>query len=97
MFPWINFGNTEWATLKVDRAEPRQTQLVKPDKALAERAKHCDNLIVCWPTKLTLTPDMANQTCELLRSAPATGGDAPDALAALPRPEIAKPCWETLF
>ena len=97
LFPWINFGNTEWATLKVDRAEPRQTQLVKPDKAFAERAKHCDNLIVCWPTKLTLTPDMANQTCELLRSAPATGGDAPDALAALPRPEIAKPCWETLF
>ncbi|WP_372782032.1 NAD(P)/FAD-dependent oxidoreductase [Litorivivens sp.] len=99
LFPWINFGTTQWATLKVDRAEPRQTQLVKPDKAYAERPKDCDNLLVCWPTKLTLTPDMANQASTLLGSTPPNGatGAIPEALERLPRPPIATPCWETLF
>ncbi|MBB3048361.1 glycerol-3-phosphate dehydrogenase [Litorivivens lipolytica] len=96
LFPWVDFGRTEWATLVVDRAEPKQSQLIKPDKAYAERA--CDNLLVCWPTKLTLTPDMANQVGELLAPINTDNGiQAPTELQSLPRPEIATPCWETLF
>ena len=96
LFPWIEFGQTEWATLPVDRAEPKQSQLIKPDKAYAERA--CDNLLVCWPTKLTLTPDMANQACELLAPVPAgASAEVPAALQSQAKPAIATPCWDTLF
>src|SRR5690606_5928543 len=35
LFPWVDFGRTRWATMRIDRAEPRQKGLVKPDKAFA--------------------------------------------------------------
>lgn len=99
LFPWIDFGECEWATLAVDRAEPRQAQLIKPDKAYAQWAPDCDNLLVGWPTKLTLAPDMAAQTSALLsaRTQPSPRPELPTALTALPRPAIATPCWESLF
>jgi hypothetical protein len=99
LFPWIEFGNCEWATLPVDRAEPKQSQLIKPDKAYAEWAPDCENLIVGWPTKLTLAPNMAEQARSLIaaRLPHPAGQAAPRALQALPRPAIATPCWESLF
>lgn len=99
LFPWIDFGDCEWATLPVDRAEPRQSQLIKPDKAFAEVAPECENLLVAWPTKLTLAPNMAEQARSLLatRLPPPAHSDAPAALQSLPRPTIATPCWESLF
>lgn len=99
LFPWINFGNTEWATLPVDRAEPKQSQLIKPDKAYAEWAPDCDNLLVAWPTKLTLAPNMAEQARSLIAAKlPMPSRETvPAALQALPRPTVAQPCWESLF
>lgn len=99
LFPWIDFGQCEWATLPVDRAEPRQSQLIKPDKAFAQWAPDCDNLLVGWPTKLTLAPDMAAQASVLLsaRIQPSQRPELPAALLALPRPSVATPIWESLF
>lgn len=100
LFPWIDFGRREWATLEVDRAEPRQTQLVKPDKAFAAFADGCDNVIVGWPTKLTLAPHMAGEVCRLLetrQAGPSAGRELPSALRSLPAPGVAEPYWETLF
>lgn len=99
LFPWIDFGDCEWATLAVDRAEPKQSQLIKPDKAFAEAAPDCENLVVGWPTKLTLAPNMAEQVCSLMASRlpPPSHLGAPAALQSLPRPAIATPCWESLF
>jgi len=96
LFPWVNFGATQWATLRIDRAEPKQKGLVKPDKAFAATADRHANVIVAWPTKLTLAPNMADEVDALLRIEP-KAPPLPAACADLPAPRIAKPCWETLL
>ncbi|MCG8393638.1 MAG: FAD-dependent oxidoreductase, partial [Pseudomonadales bacterium] len=55
LFPWLDFSHARFATLDVTRAEPKQQALVKPDNAYARRDK---NLVIAWPTKLTLAPDL---------------------------------------
>lgn len=99
LFPWVNFGRTEWATLRVDRAEPLQKALVKPDKAFAASADSANNVIVAWPTKLTLAPNMTDEVIALLNAdtiTPQHPGE-PTALATLPEPAVATPCWQSLF
>lgn len=96
LFPWVDFGPTQWATLRVDRAEPKQKGLVKPDKAFAGLAEQHSNVIVAWPTKLTLAPNMADEV-EALLNIEAKAPPLPIACADLPAPRIAKPCWEVLF
>lgn len=96
LFPWVNFGETRWATLRIDRAEPKQKGLVKPDKAFAGIAEKHANVIVAWPTKLTLAPNMADEV-EALLSIDPKAPPLPAACANLPAPRIAKPCWELLF
>lgn len=99
LLPWIDFGRTEWATLRIDRAEPRQKNLVKPDRAFAAPARGADNVITAWPTKLTLAPDMADAVSELLRKAGVQPGPSTDIapLEALPRVPVATPLWDRLF
>jgi len=98
LFPWLDFGDSQWATLTIDRAEPKQRGILKPDRAFAQSAG--DNIIAAWPTKLTLSPHLADEVLALLQGAGINPGQA-DATAAmlrqLPTPTIASPCWETLF
>lgn len=96
LFPWVDFGPTEWATLRIDRAEPKQKGLIKPDKAFAARAENHKNIIVAWPTKLTLAPNMADEI-ERLLAIKSQVKPLPEQCAALPMPPIAKPCWELAF
>ncbi|MEH6557767.1 MAG: FAD-dependent oxidoreductase [Oceanicoccus sp.] len=99
LFPWLDFSNSEWATLYIDRAEPKQSGLIKPDKAFAEIASNCSNVIVSWPTKLTLAPNMADEVTRLLDQdaiRPA-GQQQDDVLSSLKKPTVSLPCWETLF
>ena len=96
LFPWIDFGETAWSTLPVDRAEPKQKGLIKPDKAFAAKAEGCENLIVAWPTKLTLAPNMADEVLALLPAS--TGKECsktimPEILQNLTKPTIAKAHW----
>lgn len=63
LFPWLDFSTADWATTAVERAEPRQGSLAKPDNAFAEAQQ---NLIVAWPTKLTLAPDLGDRVAALL-------------------------------
>ncbi len=97
VLPWVDFGRCEWATLAVDRAEPRQAQLVKPEHAFAARADGCDNLLVGWPTKLTLAPNLADRLLDLLPPPGATATAPASALMHLPVPGIAAPPWENCF
>ncbi|WP_313651116.1 NAD(P)/FAD-dependent oxidoreductase, partial [Pseudomonas soli] len=51
LLPWVDQSLVRWATLRVDRAEPAQSGLVRPDNAfLADQQR----LLVGWPTKLAL-------------------------------------------
>lgn len=93
LLPWIDLSDARWATLRVDRAEPAQSGLVRPDNAfLAEQG----SLLVGWPTKLALSPDFADRVIAALeRDGIQPGAHAP--LPALPRPQQAQPVWEELL
>ena len=93
LLPWIDLSDARWATLRVDRAEPAQSGLVRPDNAfLAEQG----SLLVGWPTKLALAPDFADRVLATLQRdgvTPAHHGSLPE----LPRPALGQPVWETLL
>jgi glycerol-3-phosphate dehydrogenase len=92
LLPWIDLSAAKWATLRIDRAEPAQSALARPDNAfLAEQGR----LLVGWPTKLALSPDFADR----VEAALVRDGIQPQPLAPLPelpRPAITRPFWEGL-
>ncbi|MCQ4346297.1 FAD-dependent oxidoreductase [Pseudomonas stutzeri] len=93
LLPWLDLSGAEWRTLRVDRAEPAQSGLVRPDNAFLDEQ---GALLVGWPTKLALAPDLADRVIAALGRA----GIRPGAHAAppeLPRPAVAAPLWEELF
>ena len=96
LLPWLPFDNAQWATVRIERAEPRQKGLVKPDKAFAEATDAAPNVLAAWPTKLTLAPNMTDEV-EALLSATPNAPALPAACAELIVPPVATPCWETLF
>ncbi|WP_415753629.1 NAD(P)/FAD-dependent oxidoreductase [Pseudomonas leptonychotis] len=93
LLPWVDLSAAQWATLRVERAEPAQSGLVRPDNAfLHEQSK----LLVGWPTKLALAPDFADRVLAALnRDGIQPAQHSP--LPALPRPIVAVPAWEELF
>jgi len=103
LFPWINFGHSEWRTIKLDRAEPRQSSLLRPDQAFVGRVGKLDNALAAWPTKLTLSPNLADAIEEKLVAQGIRPQHKPDMsiLADLkgagPAPEIAPNYWDSLF
>lgn len=104
LFPWMDFSAAQWRTLKVNRAEPQQKALIKPDKAFAEFAEGAANTLVAWPTKLTLAPALGDDIVTLLAKKDVAGdaggmqaADNLQALGSLPKPAVSQACWETLF
>jgi glycerol-3-phosphate dehydrogenase len=93
LFPWIDFSAAEFAGVRIDRAEPAQNALAKPDNAFAQRDK---NLIVSWPTKLTLAPDLGDRVTALLADLPPSH-DTITLDPQLPRATLGKPAWQDLF
>ena len=92
LVPWIDLSAAKWATLRIDRAEPAQSALARPDNAfLAEQGR----LLVGWPTKLALSPDFTDRVeAALIRD-----GIQPQPLPPLPelpRPAVTGPFWEGL-
>ena len=63
LLPWVNLQNAHWQGIKIERAEPKQNSLSRPDSAFSH-AEH--NYIVAWPTKLALAPDLSDQVQQLL-------------------------------
>lgn len=93
LLPWVDQSETHWATLRVDRAEPAQSGLVRPDNAfLADQGR----LLVGWPTKLALAPDLSERVCTALQR----DGIVPGQHAPLPefkRPSLALAVWDELL
>jgi hypothetical protein len=57
LFPWINFEATEFHCFVIDRAEANVNKNYRPEDAYFIEE---DNVVVAWPTKLTLTPNLAD-------------------------------------
>ncbi len=68
LMPWLDISEAQWSTLRIDRAEPRQQNFVRPDKAFVGAADNTPNLLVAWPTKLTLSPNLATETLDRLNT-----------------------------
>ena len=93
LLPWVDQSATQWATLRVSRAEPAQSGLLRPDNAfLAEQGR----LLVGWPTKLALAPDFADRVLAALQKDGITPGQH-SAFPALPRPALARAPWDELL
>ena len=91
LLPWVNLDDAQWGTLHVNRAEPKQNKLLRPDAAYCQPV---NNGIVSWPTKLALAPNLADEVIRLLEEA----GVAPSAGAvevpgSLVQPEICPNFW----
>ena len=95
-FPWLDLSQARWGSFFINRAEPRLPNLQRPDTAYLHAA---GPLLVTWPTKLTLSPDLGDSVCADLQRQGLTPGGATNAAAALaahfPFPGHAVPRWES--
>ena len=100
LFSWLDWRNAQWATLAVNRAEPRQKNFTRPDNAYIATAKDekqtLEQVLVAWPTKLTLSPHLGDQALELLQrhGITPTHQTSPEQLAALLPPSVAPSPWD---
>ncbi len=71
--PWIDWSGAELETLRIDRAEPEQTGGSRPDEAFIQSiggTGHDSRCHVCWPTKLSLAPDLADRMASEMAAYP---------------------------
>lgn len=89
--PGIRLSGLEWATYRVDRAEPATQGGGRPSGVFASRE---GNVITAWPTKLALAPQLA---ADVLRLFDPPSGRDPDlsAIHCWPRPDVAAAPWQT--
>jgi glycerol-3-phosphate dehydrogenase len=66
LFSWLDWTDAEWATLPVERAEPAQPGMLRPDNAWLSACDNLSNCVAAWPTKLTLVPNLGNLLIEYL-------------------------------
>ena len=64
-FPWLDCASAEWRCFTINRAEANINDNHRPDDAYFLQDK---NMIVAWPTKLTLTPALAEQILQNLKA-----------------------------
>jgi len=96
LFPWVDFSSATWHSFMINRAEPRIADLKRPDNAFVSG---CANLMVCWPTKLSLCPNLGDRVCELLPDTLSGLRDAltsPELASLLPPGGHANPPWEII-
>ena len=96
LLPWIDFPDARWATLRVNRAEPGQGKLSRPDAAYC---KAVGNGLIAWPTKLALAPNLSDKVVKELRGADIepSGNETFGLPEALPRPTVTGPFWSHYF
>ena len=75
LMPWLDFSQMQWSTLNINRAEPKQPDGKRPATSFCSED---GNIITTWPTKLALSPSLAEEVLELLENQSITkSGDAP--------------------
>ena len=60
-FPWLNLSNARWESFYINRSEANIQSSFRPDDAVVKEEK---NVLVAWPTKLTLVPSLADKVLE---------------------------------
>lgn len=93
LLPWLDLKPLQWASWRVDRAEPRQPGGMRPQNYFF--ATH-DNISTAWPTKLALAPAL---TAELFSSLAQAGIQPHGQVAPVdwPQPPAPQLPWELAF
>lgn len=91
LFPWCNLHDARWRSFYIDRAEAAQPGGKRPDHAIVLPG---GNALYCWPTKLTLAPNLATRVLDLMRDLNVAPGTHDATPLGLPFPAIATPPWE---
>ena len=96
LLPWVNLDEAEWATLFVNRAEPKQTKLLRPDAAFVQSV---GNGIVSWPTKLALAPNLSDEVIKVLKQEKLfpSGNEGFVLPEGVQHPDICQPFWSEAF
>ncbi len=99
LLPWIDFGHCQWRTIRLDRGEPKQSALLRPDSAFVGPVDSVDNALVAWPTKLSLSPHLGDEIELALGQREIAPGGPCDlsALQGLGTPDQAPVYWDSLF
>ena len=87
IMPWMDYSGCEFSTFRIDRAEAGGETLLRPDTPYVRRH---GNVVVCWPTKLTLAPMMGDMFMKLMAGPKAGLAKPPN----LPRASIGSSPWE---
>lgn len=88
LLPWISMDNTQWATLRVDRAEGLTPDGSRPEGPVVRRARR---VLACWPTKLAFAPRVAELVLEELDRGEHAGRTWP---AEIERAPVASWPWD---
>lgn len=89
VMPWIDLSDAEWFTVRVNRAEPNTESGKRPPGAFCEII---GNVLVTWPTKLALAPDLADQV--IAHVGARNSNTNTDVNLGLPHPGLGKPPWD---
>ena len=90
ILPGMKWDQFEWFTARADRAEPLTGTGDRPSGAFCERK---GNLLVCWPTKLALAPDLADKILREIEAVDISLGSTGKRLP-LPGPGIGHAPWD---
>ncbi len=69
LFPWVDLQDAQWHCFAVNRAEANVNNNYRPEDAYFTEES---NVLVAWPTKLTLTPNLADKISEHFKALPLT-------------------------
>lgn len=87
--PGLDLAGLEWASYRIDRAEAASSGRRPADATVLADGR----VLTAWPTKLALAPHLAERVIDRLD--PPAGLDEPGGFEHWPRPEVARPPWET--
>lgn len=92
LFPWCDFSAARFHAFHINRAEAQQPDGKRPDTPSVLGA---NNLLYCWPTKLTLAPALAQRVLQAIRERGMQPRTTPhELLQGLSTPDVATAPWD---
>ncbi|MEM9016912.1 MAG: FAD-dependent oxidoreductase, partial [Verrucomicrobiota bacterium] len=91
LMPWIDLEQADWFTWRGDRAEAETGTGDRPPGAYCRKV---GNLLIAWPTKLALAPELADQVLEKAGPGSDSGCHGGPEKLRLPHPGFGIPPWD---
>lgn len=95
LFPWVDLHDADWNSFVINRAEGKVKDNHRPDSIVLGNQS---NIFVAWPTKLTLTPSLADKVVEHCKSKQLemvnNAGNLLELKSLFQQPKLAQAKWE---